>query len=503
MDVGNVPIFDDHKSLEHYARILRRVLGVPGARVCLVADTYGPDGLGMAGTRVARSDAPGDDTFCQDVVSQELPLIINDVRRDPRFAGHPAARTGDVVAFAGWPLHTDAGHTVGALSVMDTEARRWSIDDLDILADLAQACSAELHHSERREMAIHNITQAIFDNVAGVAMAFYDADGQLLLANDFAWSAAELAGFTLETAPYAGEEVFAADNTTRVPFEEQLIPRALRGEQVDPAINWVGTPGRQIALEGSSSTVLHADGSHWGTLVVAHDVTRLARALQVKDDFIGTVAHELRTPLTSVIAYLELAADELSPGSERLADALRVIDRNAHLLQVRIDELVATAHRRRTLDRRPADVADVVRGAVESMYDQAVAADVRVTLDVDDTCWADVDPSRVKQALENVLSNAVKFSCPGGRIRVAVRSTPSEVQIVVEDTGKGMTADEVSQACELFWRAESTRRSATQGLGVGLTFVRDIVDMHTGTLFIDSQPGSGTTVTLTFARSGA
>lgn len=135
--------------------------------------------------------------------------------------------------------------------------------------------------------------------------------------------------------------------------------------------------------------------------------------------------------------------------------------------------------------------------------DVPVAADVRVTLDVDDACWADVDPSRVKQAPETVLSNAAKFSCPGGGVRVAVRSIPSEVQIVVEDTGKGMTADEVSQACELFWRAESTRRSATQGLGVGLTFVRDIVDMHTGTLRIDSQPRSGTTVTLAFARSGA
>lgn len=495
-------VFDDHKSLDHYARILRRVMDVPTARICLTEDRYGADGLGMTRSRVPSSSTQCDDTFCAVVMQQQLPLIVNDARTDARFPAPPAGSAGaEVVAFAGWPLHTDGGHTVGSLCVMDTQPRTWSVDDLDILADLAQACSAELHHSERRAMAIHNITQAIFDNVAGVAMAFFDADGRLLLANDFAWRAAEMAGFALDAAPYAGEHVYADDNTTPVRAEDQIIPRALRGEQVDPAINWVGAPGSQIALEGASSTVLHADGSAWGTLVVAHDVTRLARALRVKDDFIGTVAHELRTPLTSVIAYLELVADELPAGCDRVADAWRVIDRNAHDLQVRIDELVATAQRRRTLDRRPTDVADLLHTAAGASYELADAAGVRVTVDLDDACFADVDPCRIRQALENLISNSVKFSSPGNEVHLAVSSTPSDVQIVVEDSGTGMTADEVSQACELFWRAESTRRSATQGLGVGLTFVRDVVDMHGGTIDINSQPGSGTKVTLTFTRS--
>jgi hypothetical protein len=496
----DVAVLRDPRSLDHYPRILARVLEVPAVvsitetrpRVFVeVSDPSAPD-------VVDRGTCPAP-LLCTRVAQDGLPLIIGDARTDARVLDGSLVADHDAVAFAGWPLHVGSGRTIGSLCVLDSRPRTWTVDDLSVLADLAQACSAELQQSERHAQRAENLTRAIFDTV-DVAMAFYDADDRLLLANHLAWQAADMAGFRLDVPPYAGDHVLAADNKTRVPHHEQLIPRALRGERVHGGMNWVGAPGRQIALYGSSSAVVHTDGSQWGTLIAAHDVTRLARTLQVKENFVGTVAHELRTPLTSIIAYLELVADELVLEPGRIATAMSVIERNAHELRARIDELVATAERRRTLELRSADVAGLVGRVAASLDVKARARDITLTVDAGVPQWADIDRDRVEQAVHHLVSNALKFTCPGGHVGISVSGTADAVRIAVADTGCGMTPDEVAQACELFWRAESTHRSAAQGLGIGLTFVRDTIKMHGGSCDIDSQPGRGTTFTLTFAR---
>ena len=497
----DVAVFREPRSLDHYPRILGRVLEVPVSVVSItdtrprvfveVSDPSAPDVVDRGA-----SPAP---LLCMQVARDGLPLIIGDARTDTRVMDRSLVADREVVAFAGWPLHAESGRTIGSLCALDPHPRTWTVDDLSMLADLAQACSAELQQSERHALRAGNLTRAIFDTV-DVAMAFYDADDRLLLANHLAWQAADMAGFKLDVPPYAGDHVLAADNRTRVSRDEQLIPRALRGERVHGGMHWVGAPGRQIALYGSSTAVMHADGSRWGTLIAAHDVTRLARTLQVKESFIGTVAHELRTPLTSIIAYLELVAGELAPEPRRIAHAMSIIERNAHELQARIDELVATADRRRTLELRSADVSALVERVAARLAAQARTRDIVLAVDADVPHWADIDPDRVEQAVDHLVSNALKFTRRGGHVRISVSGTSEAVRIAVADTGCGMTPDEVAQASELFWRAESTHRSAAQGLGIGLTLVRDTITMHGGRCDIDSRPGRGTTFTLTFMR---
>jgi signal transduction histidine kinase len=489
-------------SFDHYARIVRRVLGVPVSVVSIVEPRRqvfaGASGLSepYATTR----ETPLSHSFCKHVVWDSRPLVVSDARTDARVVGNLAITELDVIAYAGWPIVGVSGRAIGSLCAIDSEPRTWSDEDLGLLADLSQACSAELQQFEHQAVATENLTRAIFDSV-DVAMAFYDVNDRLLLANDLAWRAADAVGCRLDVAPYVGNEVREADNERLIPPEDQLIPRALRGEQVSSTMHWIGPPGRQIAITGFSEAVLHADGTRWGTLITAHDVTHLARALQVKEDFIATVSHELRTPLTSIIGYLELVTDELDPGTGPIADALRVIDRNARNLQKRIGELVSTADRRGSLEVRSTDVSDLVHCVAATFAEQAKTANVMLTVEADEPRWADIDPVRVEQALENLVSNALKYNLPRGHVRCAVSSTPEAVQIVVEDTGVGMRADEVAQACELFWRGAATHRSAVQGLGVGLTFVRDTLEAHGGSIDITSQPGHGTTVTATLPRN--
>lgn len=500
-DLDDLRMCGHDVSCDHYARIVRRVLGVPISVVSVVEPRrqvfVGASGLPepAATTR----STPLSHSFCKHVVQDDRPLVVCDARTDGRVAGNLAITEDDVIAYAGFPIQGVAGRTIGSLCAIDSVPRAWSDEDLSVLSDLAQACSAELQQSERNRVETENLTRAILDSV-DVAMAFYDVNGRLLLANGQAWRAAEAAGFRLDAPPYAGDEIREADNTTLVSSENQLIPRALRGEQVRSAMNWIGPPGRQIALTGSSRVVLHADGSRWGTLITAHDVTFLARAMQDKDDFITTVSHELRTPLTSIIGYLELVMDELAGNTGGIADALNVVYRNARNLQKRIGQLVDTADRRGALAIQSTDVSHLLQDVATNLTEQAKTADVRIIVEAEQSHWADIDPSRVEQVLENLVSNALKYTPCGGHVRCAVSSSPDALQIVVQDTGVGMSAEEVARVYELFWRAEGTRRSAVPGLGIGLALVRGTVEAHGGTIDINSRPGHGTTVTVTLPR---
>jgi len=488
-------------SFDHFSRIVRRVLKVPVSVVSVVEPRrqvfVGASGLSepYATTR----ETPLSHSFCKHVVWGNRPMVVTDARTDDRVIDNPAISELDVISYAGWPIASGTGRAIGSLCAIDSRPRTWSEEDLGVLSDLAQACSAEFQRAEDEAVVTENLSRAIFDSV-NVAMAFYDNDDRLLLANELAWQAAEAIGFRLDAAPFSGSEVREADNETPVPPENQLVPRALRTEAVRSPMHWIGPRGQEIAMTGFSKAVLQPDGSRWGTLVAAHDVTHLARALQVKDDFIATVSHELRTPLTSIVGYLELIQDELAPEPGLVADALRIMDRNARNLQRRIAELVNTADRRGALELRPSDVTDLVRGVTTTFAEQAKASGITLSMEAGEPHFAHVDPVRLEQAVENLVSNALKYNVPDGQVRCWVRSTSDEVHFGVEDTGIGMRADELAHACELFWRSSAVQGSAIQGLGLGLTFAKDTIEAHGGTIHITSRRGAGTTVTATVPR---
>jgi hypothetical protein len=332
-------------------------------------------------------------------------------------------------------------------------------------------------------------------------MAFYDTHERLVLANDLAERAVKAAGFRLDQPPYAGANVRRSDNQTPIPLEEQVIPRALRGDLSNHEMEWLGPPGNQTAVVAAAQRVLRSDGTLWGTLIAAHDVTDLARSLQVREEFIATVSHELRTPLTAILGYLEILDDELDEREGRVPRTLRTIERAALRLQERVTELLDTADRRRRLDVQSTDVSGLALGMSSTFGEQAKAAGIQLSVQADPPQWAVVDARRVEQALENLVSNALKYTGPGGHVNITVGGLDDAVQVAVADTGIGMSSDEVVQAFDSFWRADSARQGAVQGIGIGLTLVREIVDAHHGFVDLTSRPGEGTTVTVTFPRN--
>ncbi|AGZ44600.1 putative multi-sensor signal transduction histidine kinase [Actinoplanes friuliensis DSM 7358] len=229
---------------------------------------------------------------------------------------------------------------------------------------------------------------------------------------------------------------------------------------------------------------------------VVEDLTlQLTRS---KNEYLALVGHELRTPLTSIAAYTELLrdadADTLIKDGPRL---LEVIDRNSTQLRHIINELLElsaldTGHA--SVQLTPVNLAEVVRESVQGTRD--AVADEPVTL-VDDLPAELVlpgDRKRLRQVLDNLLGNAVKYSPDGGRIKVTLRTVGRTAELAVSDTGIGVSQEEREKMFTGLYRTSRARDRAIPGSGLGLTLSRAVVERHHGTIELTDHEGPGTTV---------
>ncbi len=358
----------------------------------------------------------------------------------------------------------------------------------------AQATS----ESARRD-AVDNglVLRSVLDTVnSGVVL--YDDTGTLLLANATAERLAADMGVRLDGPPYAGDAVLAADRTTPVPAADQVIPRALRGETVSGEMEWVGPPDRQAAIIAASDRVRREDGTLLGTVITAYDVTDLADAVEVREDFLRTVSHELRTPLTSITGYVDLIADRVGETDATLARHIAAVERNVQSLTERVSELLAASASDAPLARRRVALGPLVASAVSAVQMQADLRGSVIEHSVADGRGAEVDcdPIRLRQALQEVLVNAVKFSPAGSRIVVTHRVSADDARVTVTDPGVGMTRAEQSRMFDPFYRTPYARANAIQGFGIGLSVVKTAAQAHGGRVAVETEPGAGTALTL-------
>lgn len=224
---------------------------------------------------------------------------------------------------------------------------------------------------------------------------------------------------------------------------------------------------------------------------------RLLELDRMKDVFVASVSHELRTPLTSIRGYLELVLDgEAGPLSGEQEEFLGIVNRNSDRLLALVGDLLDVAQVEAgtlSLACRPSDVGTLVADSIASAA--AVAADRGLTLTfaVEEVPAIDLDCARLSQVLDNLLSNALKFTPRGGSVDVRVRSSGTQVVVEVADTGMGMSPFEQERLFERFYRTASASTQAIPGTGLGLWISKAIVEAHGGEIGVESSPGRGTT----------
>ena len=222
-------------------------------------------------------------------------------------------------------------------------------------------------------------------------------------------------------------------------------------------------------------------------------------ANRLKDEFLATVSHELRTPLTAMLGWVQmLKAGSLPP--EKHVRALATVERNARALAQLVEDLLDVSRilaGKLKLEVEPVDLAGVVEQALETVRPAAEARGIRMHAALDSSGLVMGDAHRMQQVVWNLLSNAVKFTPKGGRVQVVLERRQSSAEITVTDTGEGISPDFLPHVFERFRQAEggSTRRYG--GLGLGLSIVRHLMEMHGGSVSAWSEgPGKGASFTV-------
>jgi PAS domain S-box-containing protein len=229
-------------------------------------------------------------------------------------------------------------------------------------------------------------------------------------------------------------------------------------------------------------------------------------ANRTKDEFLATLSHELRTPLGAVLGWARMLRTT-PPSAETLARALEVIERNARAQAQLIDDILdvsrITAGKLR-LDVRPVDLGAVITAALDTVRPAVEARQIRLQTTLDPRAGPVVgDPDRLQQVVWNLLSNAIKFTPRGGQVQVRLQGASSHVELVVSDTGQGIPPELLPLVFERFRQAATGPARSHGGLGLGLSLVRSLVELHGGSVCAESggvQQGARFTVRLPVGR---
>lgn len=382
---------------------------------------------------------------------------------------------------------------VGAIAGVAALLTEYRYRQDDLLAQERTRLTDTLRSSQTTSLLLETVLNTIDTGVLVV-----DADGVELVTNRRQQEFMELARPEHEGEPWA---VYGADRSTLLRPEQMPSSLARTGEMVHGAFLWFGHEREtQRALIATSQAIYDGSGAVWGAVVAYTDITDLVAAMQVKDDFVSTVSHELRTPLTSIIGYLELIEEGHEDGEYELPDEvhgqIEVVARNASRLLALVSDLLTTAqHASGTLTLRMSAgrLDEITEQSLEAVAERATGRGVTLRVDVRPTPVQQLDRARITQVLDNLFSNALKYTPDGGTVEVDVTAHSDHTALRVRDTGIGMSESDVRSLFAKFFRAESARSSAIPGIGLGLVICKAIVEGHGGTIVVDSTLGHGST----------
>jgi PAS domain S-box-containing protein len=395
------------------------------------------------------------------------------------------------------------------------------------LATQASELEEALNERRRAEEAVVQlaaIVESSDDAIAGTS-----TDGTILSWNAgaerlFGYTAAEMIGRPVATLVPEARMHELSTVARRVNAGEGVEEHQTRGRRKD---------GTEVDVSLTVSPIFDALHRVTGTAVIARDITqtklqqsqlqallakeRVARADseaaqqalaeqnerlreldRLKDEFISLVSHELRTPLTSIRGYLELLLDggagELSEDQSRF---LGVVDRNSKRLMHLVGDLLFLAQveaGKLALELDEVDLDHVVAEAVEAAKPIADEKGIELRGSVEPVPVMVGDRGRLAQVLDNLVSNALKFTGQGGSVDVVVSADGGDAVLEVRDTGMGIPVDEQAHLFERFFRSSEATERAIPGTGLGLTIAKAIVEHHGGTIGLESVEGKGTTL---------
>jgi PAS domain S-box-containing protein len=394
---------------------------------------------------------------------------------------------------------------VGVIFVFRSHSGLFSPDDRQILASFADYAAIAVHNARLYEAAVteRRRLDALVESIA---------DGVLVLRPDLSIERINSALATLTGWP-------AADVVGRPHDDIMVLARLDSGKPLSQAVagGWPGREGRPLYVEGElrrRNGSLVSVGITYAPLLAAgrilniignvREITRFRQADALKDTFISIVSHELKTPVAVIKGYAETlsrsdALNDPALAHELLATIVEESDRLARLVDDLLDASRLQAGGLPFQDVEEVDLREIARRVVERYQPQATRHSLRLEFP-EPFPTVRGDARRLEQVLDNLVSNAIKYSPRGGDVVVQGAASPAEVTLSVSDQGVGIPLEEQERIFERFYRVEGPETRAVAGTGLGLYLTRAIVRAHGGRIWVQSAPGQGATFYVAIPR---
>jgi signal transduction histidine kinase len=401
--------------------------------------------------------------------------------------GIAAGVLGAAGAMALWGIATHIGDV--HQDAIQIAVRAFVLTVLGVFSALA---GLRMRAQERALRATTQLQSSLIDaTLDGICLT--DAHGEVLISNKpLRMMALELGLPLAGTVP---ERLIAIADTITEPdrYRERML--TLAEEPGEASIDEFEVAGTGRVFRGYTFPV-EGNRRIWSL----REVTADRELDRMRDAFVATVSHELRTPLTSISGFLEMMEDEEHALGDAGRQYLDVIRRATERLHALVEDLLLIAQieaNRIELDLRPVELSDVAERA--RLAAQPAAAEKQIELGVvaDHPPPVRADERRLNQVVDNLVSNAIKFTPEGGTVTIAVAADPAGARLSVSDDGIGVAEDEQKQVFSRFFRASSATQRAIPGTGLGLAICHALIEQHGGAIAFRSREGQGTEVVVT------
>jgi two-component system phosphate regulon sensor histidine kinase PhoR len=387
--------------------------------------------------------------------------------------------SGPLRAIAGGAERFADGDLKHKVAVPDTE-------EMAELADSLNRMAAQLDERLRAVTLERNEREAILASMVEGVVAV-DREERVISLNQ---AARDMLG--------AGEgavEGRALQEAARNVLLERFVRHVLdEDEPVEGEIVLHNGKERYVLARGAS--LRDEGGRRIGAVIVLHDVTQMRRLEDVRRDFVANVSHELRTPVTAIQGFVETLRERAAGDPQKTERFLDIISRQAGRLNQIIEDLLALSRIEREAGLGPPELVlthleDLLSAAIADCQVTAREHDVTVELECSEDLTVEVSPQLLEQAVANLLDNAIKYSEPGGRVRVSADRAEEEAVVRVADTGCGIPAEHLPRIFERFYRVDKGRSRKLGGTGLGLAIVKHIAQAHGGRASVESTVGEG------------
>lgn len=252
-------------------------------------------------------------------------------------------------------------------------------------------------------------------------------------------------------------------------------------------------------LDAHLAPYVGENGELKGIVAVLHDISDIRRLEKMRSEFIANVSHELKTPITSVKGFTETLLDGAMEDEEALTHFLEIIHKESERLHRLINDILHLSKIEQhsiPLDIEAMNVAEVVDRVADTVRKEIAKKELELILPENREILIEGQKDRIQQIILNLVSNAIAYTSPGGKVAVMLADTGDKVEITVKDTGIGIAKKDLPRLFERFYRVDKGRSRNSGGTGLGLAIVKHLVESHHGKIEVESEEGKGTAFTV-------